>query len=191
MHVADHHSMEQLKRLVRKQTDARMLLRLQMVILAKKGRTAPEIARTWSVSRRTVQFWVRCYNTGGLEGLQDRRKGGNQRKLDDAQEQQIIAYLNQQAADPHGGVRRGEDLRQWIRSQFGVLYSLPGTYDLLHRLGYSCLMPRPRHKSTDPETQAAFKKTPRHRSRRLPVNTRANRSKSGSRTKPGSANKGR
>jgi transposase len=191
MHVANHHSIAQLKRLVRKQTDARMLLRLQMVTLAKEGQTAPHVAATLSVSRRTVQFWVHCYNTGGLEGLQDRRKGGNQRKLDDAQEQQIIEYLNQQAADSHGGVRRGEDLRQWIHSQFGVLYSLPGTYDLLHRLGYSCLMPRPRHKSTDPETQAAFKKKPRPKSRRLPINTRANRSKSGSRMKPGSANKGR
>jgi len=191
MHVADHHSMEQLKRLVRKQTDARLWVRLQMVILAKEGQTAPEIARTLSISRRTVQFWVHCYNTGGLEGLRDRRKGGNQRKLDDAQEHQIIDYLNQQAADPHGGVRRGEDLRQWIHSQFGVLYSLPGTYDLLHRLGYSCLMPRPRHKSTDPETQAAFKKTPGRKSRRLPSTTRAKRSKSGSRMRPGSANKAR
>jgi transposase len=191
MHVADHHSIEQLKRLIRKQNDARMLVRLQMVILAQEGQTAPQIAATLSVSRRMVQFWVHCYNTGGLEGLRDRRKGGNQRKLDDAQEQQIIDYLNQQAADPHGGVRRGEDLRRWIRSQFGVLYSLPGTYDLLHRLGYSCLMPRPRHKNTDPETQAAFKKTPRHKSRRLPINTRANRSKSGSRTKLGLANKAR
>ena len=191
MHVADHHSIEPLKRLIRKQNEARLLLRLQMVILAKEGQTAPQIAATLSVSRRTVQFWVYCYNTGGLEGLRDRRKGGNQRKLDDRQEQQIIDHLNQQAADPRGGVRRGEDLRQWIHSQFGVLYSLPGTYDLLHRLGYSCLMPRPRHKNTDPETQAAFKKTPRHKSRRLPSNTRGNRSRSGSRTKPVSANKAR
>jgi len=159
MHVANHHSLEQLKRLAKRQKDARLLLRLQMIVLARRGRTAPQISASLSVARRTVQDWVRRYNLGGLEGLRDRRRGGNQRKLNDRQEQRILDYLKQQAEDPHGGVRRGEDLRQWINRQFGVLYSLPGTYDLLHRLGYSCLMPRPRHKKTDPQAQAAFKKT--------------------------------
>lgn len=159
MHVADHHSVEQLKRLAKRQKDARLLLRLQIIVLARQGRTAPEIAASLSVARRTVQDRVRCYNLDGLAGLRDRRRGGNQRKLNDWQEQRLSDYVKQQAEDPHGGVRRGEDLRQWIHQQFGVMYSLPGTYDLLHRLGYSCLMPRPRHKKTDPQAQAAFKKT--------------------------------
>ena len=70
-----------------------------------------------------------------LDGLRDLRRGGNQRKLTDHQEQQIKKYLDCQVDDPAGGVRQGQDLRQWIHQQFGVLYSLPGIYDLLHRLG--------------------------------------------------------
>lgn len=191
MHVAEHHSPEELQRLVRQQTDARLLLRLQMVWLAKQGQTAPQIAELLSVSRRRVQGWVCRYNTQGLDGLADRRRGGNQRRLTDAQEQQIQDYLDQQAQDPHAGVRRAEDLRQWIQQQFGKLYSLTGLYDLLHRLGYSCLMPRPRHHKADPAAQDAFKKTPWNRFRRSPKSIRASGSRSGSRTRLVSASKAR
>ncbi len=189
MRVVEHHSVEQLKRLARGQKDARLLLRLQMILLARQGHTAPQVAATLGVARRTVQDWVRRYNLDGVEGLKDRRRGGNQRKLDDGQEQRVVDYLNQQAEDPHGGVRRAEDLRQWINRQFGVLYSLPGTYDLLHRLGYSCLMPRPRHKKTDPQAQGAFKKTSGRQSKRLPSSVQTKRFRSGSRTKPASVSK--
>ncbi len=72
MHVAEHHSLLELQRLVRRQTDARLLLRLQMVLLARQGRTAPQIAEILAVSRRGVQIWVARYNAHGLEGLAER-----------------------------------------------------------------------------------------------------------------------
>jgi transposase len=189
MHVLEHHSVEELQRLMRKQTQAQLLLRLQMVLLAKQGQTAPQIASLLGISRRVVQCWVYRYNAQGLDGLAERRRGGNQRKLTDAQEQQLQDYLNQQAQDPHAGVRRAEDLRQWIRQHFGVLYSLSGLYDLLHRLDFSCLMPRPRHQKADPAAQEAFKKTPWSRSRRSPTSIRASGLRSGSRTRPASASR--
>ena len=191
MHVAEHHSREELQRLVRQQKDARLLLRGQILWLAKQGQTAPQISQTLGVSRRQLQHWVHQYNAQGWDGLADRRHGGNQRRLSDAQEQQIQDYLDQQAQDPHAGVRRAEDLRAWIQQQFGKLYSLPGLYNLLHRLGYSCLMPRPRHHKADPAAQEAFKKRPWSRSSRSPKNIRASGSRSGSRTRPASASKAR
>jgi len=159
MYVANHLSSPELKKLAKQQSRAKLLLRLQAVILAKAGHTAPEIAKILSVTYRSIQYWIQRYNQQGLEGLKDLRRGGNQRKLTDQQEQQIKDYLDRQADDPTAGLRRGQDLRQWIQQQFGVLYSLPGIYDLLHRLGYSCLMPRPRHRKADPQQQRAFKKT--------------------------------
>ncbi len=189
MHVVEHHSLEELQRLIRRQKDARLLLRLQVVRLARQGQTAPQISQLLSVSRRQLQHWVRQYNLQGLDGLADRRRGGNQRRLSDAQEQQIQDHLDQQAADPQAGLRRAEDLPAWIQRQFGVLYSLPGLYNLLHRLGYSCLMPRPRHHKADPAAREAFKKKPWSRSSRSPGSIRESRSRSGSRTRPASASK--
>ena len=44
-----------------------------------------------------------------------------------------------------------------LEREFGVKYSLDGAYDLLERLGYSCLAPRPRHEKNDPAAVAQFK----------------------------------
>ena len=189
MHIISHHSLEELRKLRRK-ADRGMRDRLQMVILAMDGHTAIQIAVAVGVSRRTVQDWVYRYNQSGLQGLIDRR-GGNHRHLKPEQEQQVCEYLNRIAADPRDGIRRGEDLRQWIEQRFGVLYTLTGVYELLHRLGYSCLMPRPRHANTDLQAQGAFKKTRYRKSRKLSKNTPKNVSKSGSRMRPASAKKGR
>jgi len=56
---------------------------------------------------------------------------------------------------------RGADVRRILEQEFGVLYALPSVYKLLHRLGYSSLAPRPRHKLADPVAQEAFKKSSR------------------------------
>ena len=52
---------------------------------------------------------------------------------------------------------RGKDAVKILNKEFGVSYSLPGVYDLLHRLNLSCLKPRPRHEKNDPEKMEQFK----------------------------------
>jgi hypothetical protein len=51
---------------------------------------------------------------------------------------------------------RGVDVQRILANEFGLLRSLSGVYHLLHRLGYSDLRPRPRHRKADPEQQAAL-----------------------------------
>ena len=46
---------------------------------------------------------------------------------------------------------------QDLAHEFGVLRSLAGIYHLLHRLGYSYLRPRPRHRLANPQAQEDFK----------------------------------
>lgn len=189
MFVKAHHSQKELRGYAKRETDARLRIRLQVIILAQQGYTVPQIVEALGVSRRPLQEYVRRYNRDGLAGLIDRRQGGNHRHLSDAEEQQIMEYVDRTAEDPRGGIRRGEDLRRWIEQQFGVLYSLNGIYRLLDRLGYSCLMPRPRHAKTDSEAQAAFKKTRWRRSGRSARLTPTSASKSGSRMKHASGSK--
>jgi transposase len=191
MHVATHDSLDQLEIRARRQRDAIVHTRLRAVILARRGWTAPQIADALGVGRRSVQDWVARYNKDGVDGLQDQRRGGNRRYLSDEQEQQVKAHLDQAAAAAGPGVRHGEQLRQWIDQQFGVIYSLNGIYTLLHRLGYSWLMPRPRHPQADPAAQEAFKKTSVARSTRSPRSIPGNASKCGSKTKHASGNKAR
>lgn len=158
MYVEDYHSQKQLRDLIKKERNSKVTLRLQAVLLAKQGKTAVEIPQLLPLSRRTVQIWVSRYNRYGLKGLEDNHTGGNSFKLTEQQKRKLTSYIDAQACDVSGGVRRAEDLRDWIQQNMGVLYSLSGVYYLLHRLGYSCLMPRPRHHKADPQTQQEFKK---------------------------------
>ena len=52
---------------------------------------------------------------------------------------------------------RGVDVQGILATEFGVLRSLSGIYHLLHRLGYSYLRPRPRHRRANPQAQDEFK----------------------------------
>ncbi len=51
---------------------------------------------------------------------------------------------------------RGKDMQRILAEEFQLLRSLAGVYHLLHRLGYSYLRPRPRHRKADPVKQAEF-----------------------------------
>ena len=86
---------------------------------------------------------------------------------------------------------RGEDVRAILKAEFGIVRSLQTTYNLLHAMGFSVLRPRPKHPKADAAKQDAFKKNSRIRSPQSPPPTRAKLSKSGSRTKPGSAKRAR
>ena len=83
---------------------------------------------------------------------------------------------------------RGEDVRRTLAEEFDARYSVDGVYAPLHRLGYSSLAPRPRHRKADAEAQAAFKNGPPSAS---PPPARGSASRSGSRTRPASARRAR
>jgi winged helix-turn-helix protein len=84
---------------------------------------------------------------------------------------------------------RGRDLQRILQKEFGKLYHLNGVYSLLHRLGYSSLMPRPQHRHADPLAQEAFKKNSRSGWKRSVPPIPKKRSKSGSKTKRGSVSR--
>jgi transposase len=54
---------------------------------------------------------------------------------------------------------RGEQIRTILSREYAAEYSLGGTYVLLHRLGFSSLVPRPFHPERDLDAQENFKKT--------------------------------
>ena len=159
MHVVHHHQREELQRLQDKADRPAMVLKLRTIILARDGWAYKDIAEAVGKSPRTVQQWVSDYNHEGLDGLKDRRTS-NHRYLTAEQEQQLCDHLDALAENPHDGVRHAADLIPFIEQHFNVTYSLSGLYDLLHRLGYRWLMPRPRHEKNDPAVVEAFKKAP-------------------------------
>jgi transposase len=192
MHVEPHHTPDQLAALIRSEPRAKVARRLTAVRLALLGQTAPAIAAQVFLSDRQVRTWVARYNAGGTQALADRPGRGRRGPLTAAQEQGLRERLRA-GPTPADGVctLRGEDVRRILAEEFGVLRSLQAVYDLLHRLGFEPLRPRPRHPKADPEAQAAFKKRSPASWRRSRPPARPRRSRSGSRTRRGSGSRGR
>jgi putative transposase len=156
--VADHHSLDQLQVLADAIPQKRSWKRLQAVLLAKQGWTAAHIATSLSCSLRAVKNWVAQYNRGGLEALRERPRTGRPRRLAPEHYPRLMQRL-EAPPRPADGVctLRAADVRRILEHEFGVLMGRQAVYDLLHRLGYSALMPRPHHEDCIPEVQEFFK----------------------------------
>jgi transposase len=158
MHIVDHDPLDRLQEAARRHRNTRTWPRVQAILLAKEGDPAAQIARALGVSRRAVQGWVVAYNRGGLEALPDRPHPGRAPILPRDQEARFLARI-EAPPRPEDGVceLRGADIRRILEQEFAARYTLDGVYKLLHRLGYSDLMPRPQHPDAHPEAQAFFK----------------------------------
>lgn len=158
MKVRGHLSLAELERLERAEKDAAQSKRLRIIILAVNGYTAPAVAMSVGLSRRICQRWLARYNEFGLEGLDDRRGAEPQSPLTPEQES-LVRQRIEMGPQPDDQVcsLRGVDFQRILAGEFGVLRSLSAVYHLLHRLGYSYLRPRPRHRLTDPQAQEEFK----------------------------------
>jgi transposase len=148
---------EELRRRAGEERDALRRDRYRAVLLAVDGEEAVEIARALGRARRSVQDWAYAYRDGGIDAIQPRPRPGRTPKLPRDREAQLRARLDA-GARPGDGVctLRGRDVVRILESEFGVTYSLGGAYDLLARLGYSCLTPRPLHEKSDPQAAADF-----------------------------------
>src|SRR6476646_10270235 len=151
-------------------------------------------AETCGMDCQTLRDWVHRYNAAGLAGLRNLKSPGAGSKLT-ARQQAELAELVEAGPDPavHGVVRwRRVDLRDELQRRFGVALHERSVGKVLARLGYRKLSVRSRHPQSDEAAQEAFKKTllrpSRHRS---PLTPKASRSKSGSRTRRGSASRAR
>lgn len=149
---------DELRRLAAGERDAMRRDRYRAVVLALGGGEAAGIAAALGRGRRNVQKWVYAYRDGGVAAVQPPRRKGRTPKLPRESEPAFKARLDAGAV-PGDGVctLRGADVVAVLEREFGAKYTLGGAYDLLDRLGYSCLRPRPKHEKADPAAAEAFK----------------------------------
>jgi transposase len=151
---------------VRREADARQRDRYRAVLLAMGdepgGRPqleGDEIALRLGRSPRFVDEWVGRYRRGGLGALRPKKQPGRRPKLTPRQEEQLKARLDAGPRDADGVCTlRGRDVCRIIGQEFGVVHTLGGIYDVLRRLGYSSLVPRPRHRKNDPAAMERFER---------------------------------
>lgn len=191
MRVVDRDSEQQLQQLVEREPRANLARRLRTVLLAKQGYTAGEIAICTGGCLRAAQMWVERYNQEGLAGLENKPGRGRKPPLTPDEADRFQQRLDAGPL-PEDGVctLRGKDVRRILEQEFGQLRSLNAVYGLLHRLGYSSLVPRPQHPQADPLAQDEFKKNLATGSRRSKRNIPTAGYKSSMKTRHASASKG-
>ena len=141
--------------------DARAARRMLAIALVLEGTDRTTAAETCGMDRQTLRDWVHRYNAQGLAGLENRSAPTRPRRLTPAQMAELAAWV-EAGPDParDGVVRwRRKDLQHRIAAAFGVVLHERSVGKQLAALGFRRLSVRPQHPKSDPQAQAAFKKT--------------------------------
>jgi transposase len=185
-------SAAELRKLSKRQTKPLIVRRMLAIALVLEGVDRQTAARSCGMDRQTLRDWVHHYNAEGIAGLRERRTSGHKSPLG-AREKAALSAMIEAGPDPevHHVVRwRRVDLRDELKTQFGVEVHERTVGKYLAELGYRRLSVRPQHPDSDPVAQEAFKKTsPKSSAQRSPKKPPAKLSKSGSRTKLASVSK--
>jgi len=137
--------------------------RVRAVLLAAEGvggveQTREQIAAALGRSRQFVDEWVGRYRKLGLAGLDARKAKGNAPALTAAEQAAFRARMLAGPTDADQGksALRGRDAQRIVAAEFGKPLKLSTVYALMHRVGLSCLRPRPRHRKNDPAAMTAW-----------------------------------
>jgi transposase len=158
--IRDDLSAEALRRAARREKDGRAAARMYAIAHALDGLSRAEAARLAGMERQALRDAVVRYNAEGLAGLHDRPKGRPMRRLNSAEESELVAAILR-GPDPDADgccAWTRADLCRWIQAQYAKTYHPSSMTRVLRRLGFSRQKARPFHPKRDTEAQEAFKK---------------------------------
>ena len=146
-----------------KETDSKAAGRLLVYIKRKEGMSIRQICRSLEMPYSTIRDWlVRAVHLG-LSGRYDEVRPGVRCKLDENQLVQLRAELiaGPRSCGFESGVWTAPLVVQHVGRTYGVEYAVTSMRQLMHRMGFSCRKPRPRHPESASKSQIkAFKKKP-------------------------------
>jgi transposase len=110
-----------LEQVLRTAVDAKLRHRVQIVLMAHRGRPHPQIAADTGTSQRSVQRWLNAYLDGGLDRLRPRKAKGASPKLTE----DLAPTLRQWVID--GPAKQGLDRANWTYEELAEhLYQAKG-----------------------------------------------------------------
>ena len=168
-----HEQNNALKRVYDQCKDGPTRSRYLAVRLYGSGYPTKEVMDIAGCSRTSLMGWCRSYRTEGMEGLGDKRAGGNRARLTPAQIQQVkrrlhtytpSQLLGKEVATAQGRFWTVPDLARGLDRWYGVVYqSLSSYYRLLDLCEFSHQRPARVYKSRSEaqviEFEAALEKT--------------------------------
>jgi len=140
--------------------EARYDHRLHGILLMCHGFSCYDVASMLGESPRTIENWVKRFNSDGFAGLQEKTRGGRPPILEKQQIEQIGKDLRQNPRE-FGYTQNlwdGKLLSYHISQRFHVQLGVRQCQRLFHKLDFRRRKPRPVIANADPVAQEAFKK---------------------------------
>jgi transposase len=146
-----------LQRQFRQATDRKLRDRLQIVLLAHRGRKHQDIAADLGIAPRTVQRWLNAYLDRGPGGLRPGKPKGAQAKVPAALADEVRRWVIS------GPAACGLDRANWTHAELadhlfkthGIRASRAAMGRFCRKLGIRVYRPTYRYLRGDPDKQAA------------------------------------
>lgn len=147
-------SVKELRSLEKQQSNARLLLRLQLLRLLKSGEftQAKKASEFLGISPKHGYDLLKRYREQKLVGFLQLDYKPGQSKLSKDQEARLLKRSEK-------GFGSQKEAIEYIEAEFGVKYAQQGISDLFKRLGIKSKVARPFNIKANPEEQVEYKKT--------------------------------
>jgi transposase len=147
---------ERLDALFHSTDDLTLRGRLQIVLMAHRGRARQDIATDLGVHRKTVTRWINAYCADGLAGLAPKKAKGTPSPIPLALADEIKRWVIEGPAEQ--GLDRAnwthEELADHLKKTKGIRTSRSAVQRFCSRIGIRLYRPTYRHDRGDPVKQA-------------------------------------
>mgnify|MGYP000063595615 FL=1 len=130
----------EVKKALKQEKNAVILERLQSVFMTMQGLKRAEVVFGLNRSRNFVGHWLKRYKVSGLNGLEEKRGGANNKYLTPEQEEfvrDIVVHSFPKDCNYSQVTWSGWLLVDLIKNMYSKTYTREGVYVLLKRLGVS------------------------------------------------------
>jgi transposase len=147
---------ERLEALFRSTDDRKLRDRVQIVLMAHRGRPRQDIAADLGVHRKTVTRWINAYCDAGIEGLRPRKAKGKVGNIPKALADEVKRWVIE------GPVEQGLDRANWTHEELadhllktkGIRTSRSAVQRFCSGIGIRLYRPTYRYLRGKPEKQA-------------------------------------
>jgi transposase len=150
---------ERLDTLFRSTADRKLRDRLQLVLMAHRGRARQDIAADLGVHRKTVTRWLNAYSADGLDGLRPRKAKGQPGKIPRALADEVRRWVID------GPAQQGLDRANWTHEELadhllkakGIRTSRSAVQRFCAKIDIRLYRPTYRYLRGNPQKQATAK----------------------------------
>ena len=133
--------------------------RLQIILFLRRGYTQREISDMLQISVGLVPYWKKRFEKESFEGLKDKEGRGVKKKMIDEELSMLRSALEEPISLENGYSRgwQSKDIRVFLMEEFKISFTRQYVNRLLHSLGISLQVPRPKHKRRNQQAVNEFK----------------------------------